>query len=64
MIDNFFNTFGLTGGVLIILGAGIVLFLLIAIVLERRTKILFPERPKEDDNDDFLSFKDDGDENS
>lgn len=59
MIDEFFNTFGLTGGVLIVLGVGIVLFLLIAIILERRTKILFPERAKEDDNDDFLSFDDD-----
>ena len=59
VIDNFFNTFGLTGGVLIILGVGILLFLLIAVVLERRTKILFPEREKEDDGDDFLSFDDD-----
>lgn len=59
MIDDFFNSFGLTGGVLIILGVGIVLFLLIAIILERRTKILFPERSKEDDSNDFLSFDDD-----
>lgn len=64
MIDDFFNTVGLTGGVLIILGVGIVLFLLIAIILERRTKILFPERAKADDDDDFLSFDDTDEEDA
>ncbi len=58
MLDSYFEYFGLVGGVLIILGVGIVLFLLIAIILERRTKILFPERPKGEDNDAFLSFDD------
>ena len=64
LIDDFFNTVGLTGGVLIILGVGIVLFLLIAIILERRTKILFPEHAKQDDNDDFLSFDDTDEEDA
>lgn len=63
MFDSFFEYFGLTGGVLIILGAGIVLFLLIAIILERRTKILFPERPKGEDGG-FLSFDETEDEES
>lgn len=46
MLDQFFDYFGLTYGVLIILGVGLLIFLLIAVVLERRTKILFPERQK------------------
>lgn len=62
MLDEFFGYFGLTGGVLIILGAGILLFLLIAIILERRTKMLFPERGTQKQDDDFLSFDDDEDE--
>ena len=62
MLDGFFEYFGLTGGVLIILGAGIVLFLLVAIILERRTKMLFPERSKSEDSDDFLSFNKSDDE--
>lgn len=63
MFDEYFNYFGLTGGVLIIIGIGLVLFLLIAMILERRTKLLFPERGKpqasEPSDDDFLSIDDD-----
>lgn len=62
MLDSFFEYFGLTGGVLIILGVGIVVFLLVAIIMERRTKMLFPERQKGEDDNGFLSFKDSEDE--
>ena len=64
MFDEYFAYFGLTGGVLLIIGVGLLLFLLIAIILERRTKLLFPERqkPKAESDDDFLSFDDDGDD--
>lgn len=62
MLDGFFEYFGLTGGVLIILGVGILLFLLVAVILERRTKMLFPERTKQEDSDDFLSFGDTDDD--
>ena len=64
MFDEFFNTFGLTAGVLIIIGVGLVLFLIIAVFLERRTKILFPERPKPKDSDDSLFFDDDEEDES
>lgn len=62
MFDQYFNYFGLTQGVLIIIGAGLLLFLLIAIFLEHRTKVLFPDRKKPKSDDDFLSFDDDADE--
>lgn len=64
MFDEYFAYFGLTGGVLLIISVGLLLFLLIAIILERRTKLLFPERhkPKSKTDDDFLSFDDDEDE--
>lgn len=64
MFDEYFAYFGLTGGALLIIGVGLLLFLLIAIILERRTKLLFPERqkPKSDSDDGFLSFDDDEDE--
>lgn len=64
MFDEYFAYFGLTGGVLLIIGVGLLLFLLIAIILERRTKLLFPERqkPKAEFDDDFLSFDDDEDD--
>ena len=64
MFDEYFAYFGLTGGVLLIIGVGLLLFLLIAIILERRTKLLFPERhkPASKSDDDFLSFNDDEDE--
>lgn len=64
MFDEYFAYFGLTGGVLLIIGVGLLLFLLIAIILERRTKLLFPEcqKPKAESDDDFLSFDDDEDD--
>lgn len=62
MFDQYFEYFGLTGGVLIIIGVGLLVFLLVAVVLERRTKILFPERKKPQADDDFLSFDDSHDE--
>ncbi len=60
-LDPFFNAVGVTGGVLIFVGAGVLIFLLIAIVLEMRTRTLFPEHPKRKDSDDdgFLDFGDD-----
>ena len=42
MFDEYFAYFGLTGGVLLIIGVGLLLFLLIAIILERRTSCSFP----------------------
>ncbi|MCD8199461.1 MAG: hypothetical protein LUD25_00620 [Coriobacteriaceae bacterium] len=62
-LDPFFDAVGVTGGVLIFVGAGVVIFLLIAIVLEMRTRTLFPEHPKRKDADDdgFLDFGDDDD---
>lgn len=64
MLDEYFAYFGLTGGVLLIIGVGLLIFLLIAVVLERRTKMLFPERhkPESQADDDFLSFDDEEDD--
>ena len=64
MFDEYFAYIRLTGGVLLILLAGLHLYLLIAIILERRTKLLFPERqkPKAESDDDFLPFDDDEDD--
>lgn len=64
MFDEYFAYFGLTGGVLLIIGIGLLIFLLVAIILERRTKLLFPERhkPASKSDDVFLSFDDDEDE--
>ncbi len=64
MFDEYFAYFGLTGGVLLIIGIGLLIFLLVAIILERRTKLLFPERhkPASKSDDDFLSFDGDEDE--
>lgn len=62
MFDEYFEYFGLTGGVLLIIGIGLLLFLLIAIILERRTRILFPEREKPKHDDDLLSFDDETEE--
>lgn len=58
MFDDFFEYFGLTGGMLLIIGVGLLIFLLVAVVLERRTKMLFPNREKPQSDDDFLSFDD------
>lgn len=64
MFDEYFAYFGLTGGVLLIIGIGLLIFLLVAIILERRTKLLFPERhkPASKSDDGFLSFDGDEDE--
>ena len=62
MIDQFFDYFGIQGGVLIVIGVGIVLFLIIAFVLERRTRIMFPERNKSDDDFDLFDFSDEDEE--
>lgn len=42
MFDEYFAYFGLTGGVLLIIGVGLLLFLLIAIILERRPSCSSP----------------------
>ncbi len=62
MIDQYFDTFGITAGILIVVGVGLVLFLLIAVILERRTRILFPERQKKSDDESFFDFGDEDDE--
>lgn len=60
ILDDFFNQFGLTTGVLIILGVGILIFLIIAIIAERKTRILFPDRKRRGNSDDsFFNFDDD-----
>ena len=64
MIEQYFDTFGITAGILIIVGVGLVLFLLIAIILERRTRILFPERQKRSDDESFFDFGDDDEDDS
>ena len=64
MIDQYFDTFGITAGILIVVGVGLVLFLLIAIILERRPRILFPERQKKSDDESFFDFGDEDDEDN
>ena len=60
ILDSFFAKFGLTAGVLIILAIGILIFLVVAIVAERKTRILFPDRNQaEGDDGGFLNFDDD-----
>ena len=59
-VDKYFEYFGLTGGVLLILAVGIVLFLAIAFIAERKTKALFPDRKRRGDDDGgFFDFDDD-----
>ncbi len=55
-LNQYFDHFGLTAGVLIIIGVGILIFLVVAIIAERRTKVLFPSRQKKEDDDDRFSF--------
>ena len=63
ILNGLFDKFGLTGGVMIVLGAGLLIFLIVAIVAERKTRILFPDRKKRPGDDDgFLNFDDDDDE--
>ena len=64
MIEQYFNTMGITNGTLIILGVGILIFLLIAILLEHRTRMIFPDRKKRDDDDEGLFDLFDDDEES
>ena len=60
-IGDFFSwLFGTRSGVLALIGGGIVLFLIIAFVLERKTRKLFPEHERSED--DFTLFDDDDDE--
>lgn len=62
LIDQYFQTLGLTGGVLLILGVGILIFLLVAVFLEMRTRKAFPERKKRSSSDSLFSFGDDDDD--
>lgn len=64
ILDGLFDQVGLTGGVLIVLGVGILIFLIVAIVAERKTRILFPDRKRRGNSDDdgFLNFDDDDDD--
>ena len=62
MIDQFFDTVGLTAGILIILGIGLLVFLLVAVVMESRTRSLFPDRPKRKGEDSIFDFSDDDDD--
>ena len=62
MLDQYFDTLGLTGGVLLILGIGIVFFLLVAMVLEMRTRKAFPNRKKRGDDEGLFGFGDDDDD--
>ena len=60
VLNGLFDKFGLTGGVMIVLGAGLLIFLIVAIVAERKTRILFPYRKKRPgESDGFLNFDDD-----
>lgn len=63
ILDSYFEQFGLTAGVLIILGIGILIFLVVAIIAERKTRILFPERKRKPGEDEgFFNFDDDDDD--
>lgn len=59
MIDEYFETVGLTAGVLIILGVGLLICFLIAAAMESRTRQLFPDRKKRKGDDDIFDFGDD-----
>lgn len=58
--NRYFDFFGLTWGVLIIIGAGVLVFLLVAVILERRTKLIFPNRDANGDEDFDFDDDDDG----
>ena len=62
MIEEFFDTVGLTAGILIILGIGIVIFLIVAVIMEVRTRSLFPDRPKRPGEGGIFDFSDDDDD--
>ncbi len=59
MFDAIFDKFGLVGGVGICMGVCFVAFLLVAVVLESRTRALFPEHGKKRGDDGWLDFGDD-----
>ena len=63
ILNGLFDKFGVTGGVMIVLGVGLLIFFIVAVVAERKTRILFPDREKRPGDDDgFLNFDDDDDE--
>lgn len=58
LLDQYFETLGLTGGVLVIFGIGIVIFLLVAVVLELKTRKLFPDRKTKRGEGGLFDFDD------
>lgn len=62
VLDQYFDTLGLTGGVLLIFGIGIVVFLIVAALLELRTRKAFPNRKKRSDDDGLFDFGNDEDD--
>lgn len=58
MLDQYFETLGLTGGVLVIFGIGIVIFLLVAVILELKTRKLFPDRKTKRGEGGLFDFDD------
>ena len=62
LLDSVIEQIGLTATILIVLGIGILIFLIVAIIAERKTRILFPERPKRPGEGGFLDFDDDDDD--
>lgn len=62
MLETYFDTVGLTGGILIVLLVGILIFLGVAVAMESKTRQLFPDRKKSKDEESFFDFGDDEDE--
>ncbi len=59
-VSGFFDwLFGTRPGVLSLVVGGIVLFLLISLVLERRTRALYKNHERSDDDWDFFDQDDD-----
>ena len=59
ILNSLFDKFGLTGGVMIVMGCGILIFLVVAMIAERKTRVLFPDRKKRPgESDGFLNFDD------
>lgn len=58
LLDQYFETLGLTGGVLVIFGIGIVIFLLVAVILELKTRKLFPDRKTKRGEGGLFDFDD------
>ncbi len=60
-IGNFFNwLFNTRQGVIALIVGGIVLFLIIAFILERRTRALYKNHEKSDDDWDLFGSDEDG----